>query len=378
MKLIKSKPLINEPTLENIKFKIHKFNNRTKPTHRRKCLILCCFSEFGCETVGIMYALPKIIQRNIGKYIIVIGWHGRQYLYKHLVDEFWEIDESYQWLREYCRASHHKSNNLFKLEEKLVNFGKVITSAGIGQELISAQCNTCNNIIPTQKYLQICPFCSNNDISQSIYGDIKNWKKNAIKLPKPSKNKIEKSKLYIKDNTVGVVARGRKCYGRNLPIEYYTNLIYLLFKMGYNVIWLGEKQTTQRCPVPGVLDFANMPESQDLELTLAIISQLKFTIQYWTASTRLAGMIGVPYLLFESPDQIIMKQEGIRRSLCDLGPSKLVYANFIDMYENLDHCLEITYNAISQMQNNDFRSLLFFDKNKYSDNETLPWKQILF
>jgi hypothetical protein len=34
------------------------------------------------------------------------------------------------------------------------------------------------------------------------------------------------------------------------------------------------------------------------------MTNLQFTIQFWTASTRLASMMGVPWILFESPDQI--------------------------------------------------------------------------
>jgi hypothetical protein len=43
------------------------------------------------------------------------------------------------------------------------------------------------------------------------------------------------------------------------------------------------------------MDFSRLPEARDLELTLAIISQLQFTVQFWTASTRLAAMVGTPF-----------------------------------------------------------------------------------
>ena len=67
--------------------------------------------------------------------------------------------------------------------------------------------------------------------------------------------------------------------------------------MDYNPIWLGEKQSTLACPVSDVVDMTRKPEARDLELTLAIVSQLEFTIQFWTASTRLSALVGTPYLV---------------------------------------------------------------------------------
>ena len=61
----------SEEELEDIQFNIHKLNNRPKPTDRRQILIVGCFSEFGCETVGILYCLPRIFQQYPGKYKIV-------------------------------------------------------------------------------------------------------------------------------------------------------------------------------------------------------------------------------------------------------------------------------------------------------------------
>ena len=69
-----------------------------------------------------------------------------------------------------------------------------------------------------------------------------------------------------------------------------------------------------------------MPNARDLEQTLAIVCGCEFPVQFWTASTRLAGVMGVPYLLFESPDQIWGQgQEGYRRNLCDLWAKQTLY-----------------------------------------------------
>ena len=113
MKLIKNQKktynhvLVDEKLLDNVDFKIHKLTSNSKPKDKNKVLLICCFSEFGCETVGVMYTIPQIILQNSDKYIIVVGWQGRKYFYQHLVDEFWEINDEHMWLREFSRAFHH-------------------------------------------------------------------------------------------------------------------------------------------------------------------------------------------------------------------------------------------------------------------------------
>ena len=130
--------------------------------------------------------------------------------------------------------------------------------------------------------------------------------------------------------------------------------------MGYNPIWLGEKSSVQPCPVNDVVDFSRKEESRDLELTLSIIKKCEFTIQFWTASTRLSGMMGTPYILFESPDQIWGKkgQEGIRRNLCDFGPSKLAVNHFLNIYNNNERGLEIAKRCILELVNGDYSDII--------------------
>jgi hypothetical protein len=120
--------------------------------------------------------------------------------------------------------------------------------------------------------------------------------------------------------------------------------------MGYNVIWLGEAQSVWKCPVEDVIDFSRDPMSRNLDITLGIIAKLKFTIQFWTASTRLSSMVGTPYILFESPEQIYGRgQEGFRRKLCDFGSSKLVVAHYKDIYENNQKGLDLSKQAIEEV-----------------------------
>ena len=137
-------------------------------------------------------------------------------------------------------------------------------------------------------------------------------------------------------------------------------LIKLLEDLGYNPIWLGEKQSVLPCPVDHIVDFSRLPESRDLELTLAIISNLQFTVQFWTASTRLASMMGIPWILFESPDQIAGHgQEGKRIALTtDYNKKKLVLAHYFSVVEDHDCGLEYVQRAIKEMNEDNWDDII--------------------
>ncbi len=363
-----------EEPIVNISFHIHKFNNRPKPKDKNAILIVTCFAEFGCESLGLMYCLPRILQMYPGAYVIAVGWYGRAYLYKHLVDEFWEAKEEFQWLREFTRAFHHKSKNIDRIHEALAEYGQVLQGSFMGRFAIGNTCRACKHFWQNETYVALCPECGSQDLDRSLFGDINYWKRMAVRIPRPGRLKQREVAKYLKEPAwktpthpvlnrdwptnsrkflghVGVFARGRKCYGRNLTPEFYVDLIAMLRDRGYEPIWLGEKQSTQPCPVDDVVDFSRMPESRDLELTLAIISQLEFTIQYWTASTRFAAMVDVPYLLFESPDQISgLGQEGYRMALTsDWDKKKLVLAHYLTVLENPKEAVALTAKAIDEM-----------------------------
>jgi len=342
------KEIAVERTIKNLDFNIVKFNNRPKPTNIDQILIICCFSEFGCETVGMMYCIPQIIRENPGKYIIVAGWYGREYLYRHLVDEFWEIKEEHMWLREYARAFHNESKNIKLVEKRMSNFaGHVINSNDLGKVAVGVKCNNCGAFWGSIVKVAECVKCKSTNVNQSLFGDVQHHKANVTKIPNPSAEKMALAKTYLGVKPVGVFARGRTCYGRNLQPEFYVKLIELLESKGYTPIWLGEKQSTLACPLDHIVDFSRLPESKDLELTLAIVKQLEFTVQFWTASTRLAAMMGTPYIIFETPDQIWGNgQEGYRLNLCDFSPKKLVISHFLNVYNDnlaglnlLDKCV---------------------------------------
>jgi hypothetical protein len=121
------KPVASEEIMTDLKFNVFKFNNRNKPEDKRQIVIVTNFSEFGCESIALMYCIPRVLQMYPGAYIIAVGWHGREYLYRHLVDEFWEIKEEYQWLREYSRAFISESKNIARLEKSLGEHGQVLS-----------------------------------------------------------------------------------------------------------------------------------------------------------------------------------------------------------------------------------------------------------
>jgi hypothetical protein len=352
-----------ELRLDKVEFEIYKFNERRRP-NRARTLIISCFSEFGCETVGCMYCIPRVIRRFPGRYIIAMGWRGRDYLYRHLVDEFWEVKDEYMWLREYTRAFHHISVNLKRIEEAAGMYGEVIPSSALGKYAVGNYCITCGKFWSEWRgYSEKCPKCESTRLVRSVLTDISKYKREAVRIPPPSPEKIEWAKSILKPNTVGVFARGRKTYGRNLKPEFYVRLIQFLEDRGYNVIWLGEKQSCQPCPVEHVLDFSRLEESRDLEKTLAIISQLQFTIQFWTASTRLASMQGVPYILFESPEQIYCSglrfgQEGKRLELTTFGPKKLVISHYFSVVDNPEGAFDLVRRAVDELRQGNYEDIV--------------------
>jgi hypothetical protein len=321
-----------ERLLFKIKFKVHKFNNRPKPTTANRTAIFSCFSEFGSEIVGCLYCIPKLLsERYLGYYSIAMGWHGRAFLYKHLVDEFWEIDEDCQYLRDYCRAFHHESRNLQRLEKKVQAHGLLVHANALSKVALK-------DVFP--KISEVKPYAA------------------FPKLKNPEKLG-QLSEYLQKSNLVGITARNRRCYGRNLDVDFYLRLIAMLESMGYNPVWMGEKATSHVCPCPHILDFMGSEHANDLEKTLLLVSKMDFTIQYYTASSRLAALAGTPYIIVESPDQIYGNgQEGMRLNLCSKGDKKMVLAHYKNISENHDHGLALTERAILDIQLGDYTTII--------------------
>lgn len=357
-----------EAKLGFVTFTVHKFNNRPKPRKTNRIKIIGCFSEFGCETIGCLYCIPRLLRRFPGQYVIAMGWYGRQYLYKHLVDEYWELDEEYMWLREYTRAFHHISKNLEMIEKEATTYGEVVPSAALGRYAVANSCRTCGKYwYEWKQQANECPACKSTYLVKSVFSNIGEYKPQARKIPKPSAEKLAWAKELVGENAVGIFARGRKTYGRNMEPSFYVDLIKLLEDRGHKVIWLGEKQSTQPCSVDHVLDFSRMDDARDLEKTLAIICNLKFTVQFWTASTRLSGMMGVPFLLFESPEQVyashsglMAAQEGKRLELTTFGNKKVVISHFKSAYEDPAGTLNLVTQALNEMEQDNWEDVLGF------------------
>lgn len=349
----------NEEKIVDIQFDVHKFSNREKPTDPNKILIISCFSEFGCEVLGSMYCIPRIIAEHSDMYYIVMGWYGRNYLYKHLVDEFWEVKEEFQWLREKSLAFHHNSKNLSRIEKVTSKLGKVVKADSFGKIAVGNSCQKCSHFWGQVEGVMYCPKCGNRDLVKSLFGNIPYWKEQVVRIPKPSLIKSKQADSYLGKNPVGIIARNRKTYGRNLQPEFYVKLIKLLEQMEYNPIWLGEKQTTLPCPLPHIIDLSRKEECRDLELTLAIVAKLKFTVQFWTASTRLAGIVGTPYLIIESPDQLFGNgQEGYRLALCTFGKKKIALCHYLNVFNNNDATISLVKRCIDEMNHGDWSDVI--------------------
>lgn len=354
-----------EEMLGDICFKVHKITNRARPV-KRNVVIFPIFPEFGSEVVIPLLCIPSLMRHKYaGKYTIVVGWHGREYLYRHLVDEFWELDEKHLSLREYCRCFHHESKNLKKFEDRLLDYGKVVDINEVASVVMYPKIDQCpvvvNNFackgqMVAMDNTQVCVKCGVSYPAIGSFFDMKRAKKDVVWVPEPSEEKKEWARQVLPDNAVAIVGRARKCYGRNLGKEFYRRLIRLVEDLGYKVVWMGEKSVSLSCPSEHVFDFTQMPESKDLESTLALVSHMKFTIQFWTASTRLAGLVGTPFLLFESPDQIWGQgHEGYRLNVCSKGKAKIVAAHFLNVLENQTRALEVVKEAIFEMEEGNYR-----------------------
>lgn len=370
--------LEKEKSIDEIKFNIFKFSKNIRPANRENIIIISCFSEFGCEPIIPMYCVPQINKKFPNHYKIAIGWYGRAYLYQHLVDEYWEIDEQFQWLREHSRAFGNVSKNISRIEKKILQFGLVYPASSMGDMVLTYRCKKCNYIgADWETNSDYCYNCGSDDLITSVLSNTNYWKKFVKRIPLPSKTKIDFIKSYLKPNSVGIVARGRKCYGRNLQPEFYINLINLCKEMGYNPVWLGEKQSILPCPVDDILDFSIMPESRDLETTLSLIQQLNFTIQFWTASTRLSAMVDTPFIIVESPDQIIgMGQEGKRLNLTSFCEKKMVFCHYLNVLEDNESAINLLKNVIKQVENKDYSTVIGMVEDKeIVENSILCWNE---
>lgn len=87
---------------------------------------------------------------------------------------------------------------------------------------------------------------------------------------------------------------------------------------------------------------------------------MKFTVQFWTASTRLAGLTGTPYIVFESPDQLYgMGHEGYRLNLCTKNDNgKVVLAHYVNVLADHDTAIGLVHRAITEIGQKNYDDII--------------------
>jgi hypothetical protein len=73
-----------------------------------------------------------------------------------------------------------------------------------------------------------CKKCKSSEVQNSFFSDVVNARSKVVRIPTPSQEKMELASTFLGPNPVGIFARGRKRYGRNLQPEFYIKLIELL------------------------------------------------------------------------------------------------------------------------------------------------------
>ncbi len=324
---------IGEESLEKIEFSIHTFRDSDKS----KTVFIFALVEFGCELFIPHYFIEDLKTKYADCKIVVIGWFGRAFLYENLADEFWEVKESYMWLRDYTKAFQHSSKNIKRLEDCLKVKGHVLPSSKLGNYVLENVCLDCNGKFGSDKSTA-CPTCYSMNIKKSMFANLHDAKKR-YKALSFYDAKIEAwVNENMPNNMFGIFARSRKAYGRNLDAGFYQSLINHIKSLGYAPVWMGEKQSVLPCPDPSVVDFSSMPEASNLRYTLQVIAKCVCTFQCWTASTRLAQITNTPFVLVESVDQIYGKgQEGKRLFLFtqDFSKQKIILCNYHNVCENM-------------------------------------------
>lgn len=346
-------PIQIEPPSNFIKF----YRNKYTEYNFKKTIFVFAFVEFGSEFFYPLHFLPRIKKYNPEHKIVLVGWKNRSFLYRHLVDEYWELHEQFMHLRDSSRAMRHESRLINKLEWYLQKYGIVIKSEFVGNSLVEFKCFACEHRQATTKKLEKCPSCGGNKIKESLLSELEKFKSEMINLPALSEDSINWAKKEIPENAVAVFARSRMAYGRNLDCGFYKKLFELLKSLGYYPILLGEKNSSLNCGFSEICDYLNL----DLELVLAILQRCKFSVQFWTGSTRLSQMVKTPFLLIESPDQIYGKgQEGVRIDVFSKSDqkSKIVLSNYYKFVENYEQSIDLIKKAILEMESENFNDII--------------------
>lgn len=334
----------------------------------KKKMFFLCFGEFGCETLLPSFLIPRV-NNNFPEYRkIIVGWSNRDYFYRELCDEYWELDSKYMILKDYSYAFENASVEIASLHKRLSPLGIVIDGTKIGKICIKTKCKKCKFEFESDRGDIYCPKCYSDCIEKSLFQGCKDYKNKIFKLPKIQNCFIDFANNYIPDNTIALFARNRKTYKRNLPVDFYDKLIDMLISEGYNVVLLGESVSSYNLNNNKIINFMNHKLAGNLEAAFAIVNRCVFSLQFFTASSRISSILGKPFILFESTDQIYGRgQEGIRLSLMtqNYNNKKIVLANYLDVVENIEESVQLTKRAIKELMLDKNASDLFFRSNSY-------------
>ena len=346
-------------------FTKHIFNEETD---FKKKLFYLSFGEFGCETLLPTFLMPRV-NNNFPEYRkVVVGWSNREYFYRDLCDEYWELDPQYMSLKNNSHAFENTSVELASLYKRLTPLGIVVDGTKIGKLCVKARCKKCSFEFEADRGDIYCMKCYSESIERSLFQGAKIYKKYAVPLPSINKQLIDFANNYIPDNTVALFARNRKTYGRNLSTDHYDKIIDMLISQGHNVVLLGEAVSSHNLNNKKIINFMNHELAGNLEAAFAIVDRCVFSLQFFTASTRISSFLSKPFVLFESASQIYGKgQEGIRLSLTtkNYNNKKLVLANFIDVLENTDESLVLAEQAIHELTEENKADDLIMNPNDY-------------
>jgi hypothetical protein len=333
-----------------------------------KKMFFLSFGEFGCETLIPTFLIPRIIT-NFPEYRkIVIGWNNREYFYRDLCDEFWELDSSQMMLKDNSQAFENTSIEIASLQKRLNPLGVVLSGTKIGKLCVKAKCKKCLFEFEIDRGDVYCAKCYSENIEKSLFQGAKQYKKYSAPLPEISSEMKDFANNFVPDNTVALFARNRKTYKRNLSIEFYDKIIDMLISLGYNVLLLGEKVSAHNLSNKKIINFMNHKLAGNLEAAFALVNRCVFSLQFFTASTRISSFLNKPFVLFESVSQIYgVGQEGIRISLAtkNYNNKKLVLANFNDVLENMDRSVELTEQAIYELIQQNKADDLFLKPNDF-------------
>ena len=367
-----------ELIFKELVFKKHIFNPETDISSR---LFYFSFAEFGCESLIPTFLIPRI-NTGFNRYRkIVLGWSGREYFYRNVCDEFWELDEKFMALKNESYAFKNISREIIALNKRLSNLGIVINGDKMGNLCLNCRCQDCSEEFYRDRGDISCIKCGSNRVIKSLLQGCKEYKKSISPLSPIGDKYVEWANSIIPVKSVALFARNRKTYGRNLPENFYDKIIDLIISMGYNVVLLGEPISSYNIQSPKIINLFNTEYAGNLEAAFAAVNKCDFSIQFYTASTRISSLLDKPFILVESPDQLFGRgQEGRRLSLMtkNYSKKKFIVSNFSDVLDNFDKFFTIFKDAAEDFVFKNNPEDVFFDPSDYLIESSKTYKEFIW